>query len=126
MEAVTDEIYEILTETNASVNGSIQRYGLTADECLQNATADFTSAILLEQDNAEYRYKRGMAFLRRGINFDEAIDDIRGAVEMEEENAIYNFECAKILIDYGDDSLDTNREAKEYLERSIDELDDKS
>lgn len=67
-----------------------------------------------------------MAFLRRGINFDEAIDDIRGAVEMEEENAIYNFECAKILIDYGDDSLDTNREAKEYLERSIDELDDKS
>ena len=56
----------------------------------------------------------------------EAISDIRGAVKMEEGNAIYNFECAKILMDYGDGSLETSREAKEYLERAVDEIEDKS
>lgn len=120
------ELYETLTETGASMDEITQMYGLSGDECLQNAIVDYNNAILLEQDNAEYRYKRGKALLRRGVDFDEAISDIRGAVKMEEGNALYNFECAKILMDYGDGSLETNREAKEYLERAIDEIEDKS
>jgi tetratricopeptide (TPR) repeat protein len=76
------------------------------------AIADFTAAIRLEPTNADYYYRRGLAYMGLG-DFQKAAESLTNAVQRNEKHAAASRALADAL-----DRLGRSPEANQYRQRT--------
>ena len=102
------EIYDTIMEESVSeINHNVSDlYQLTSDDCLKNALADYSMALLSEPDNLAYKFKRGQVYSMIGNDqYENAARDLKAIYEAELDNAEYALEYGKLLIERYDISL---------------------